>query len=327
MPPSLPCGPSVPAAGRSSSRPGRPRLRHLFTLVAALATAGTTLYVTSGAATAASPTAALSPRYVALGDSFTSGPGIASQLGPDTNPTAPAACQRSSGDYPTIVARDLGLALSDASCLGATTDDLTGSQGSGIPAQLSALGSSTSVVSLGIGGNDLGFSSIIADCAAATPWGATKVGWNCTSHYTAGGIDQLADAVHKVGARVATALAEIRSRAPSARVFLIGYPDIFPPDGAGCWPKLPFSSHDLGYLRNVEDALNQTLAGDAAGAGDQFVDMATPSATHSACTSDDTRWVEPIVPLRGGFPLHPSAVGMAGMARVLDGAITADQLR
>jgi hypothetical protein len=110
-------------------------------------------------------------------------------------------------------------------------------------------------------------------------------------------------------------------------VFVIGYPDIVPPDGPGCWPKLPFSAHDLGYLRNVEDDLNQTLASDAAGAGDQFVDMGTPSATHSACTSDDTRWVEPIAPLSGGFPLHPSAVGMAGMARVLDGAIASDQLR
>jgi hypothetical protein len=49
--------------------------------------------------------------------------------------------------------------------------------------------------------------------------------------------------------------------------------------------------------------------------------MATPSASHSACTSDDTRWVEPIVPSPGSYPLHPDATGMAGMAQVLEAAM------
>ena len=323
MPPSLPSGAAARAAIGSSGWHGRALPRGLVALCVVLITAGTVSFVTSGKAAAAVETAALSPRYVALGDSFTSGPGLPLQLGPMTDPSAPSACQRSSDNYPTLVAKDLGLALDDVSCLGATTDDLTSSQGSGIPAQLSALDPSTSLVSVGIGGNDLGFSSIVADCAAATPWGATKVGWSCRSHYTAGGVDRLAAAVQQVSTKVALSLADINARAPHASVFVIGYPDIVPPSGSGCWPKLPFSASDLDYLRGVEEDLNRSLASDAAAAGDDFVDMATPSASHGACTSADTRWVEPIVPLSGGFPLHPSAEGMAGMARVLEGAVTA----
>ena len=292
-----------------------------LTLGATLVTAVTALLATSGIATGTAGASSRSPFYVALGDSYTSGPGLPAQLGPQTNPPAPAACQRSSDNYPTIVAKSLGVAVDDVSCLGASTKDLDASQGSGIPAQLSALGPSTSLVSLGIGGNDLGFSSVVANCAAVTPWGATKVGWSCRSHYTVNGVDELVSLVHQVGDRVAALLTDVRSRAPQARVFVIGYPDIVPASGRGCWPMLPFSSPDLDYVRSIEADLNDTLSSDASAAGDGYVNMATPSADHNACTSATSRWVEPIVPSPGTFPLHPSAVGMAGMARVLEGAI------
>ena len=183
--------PSALAAFASSRLPGR-RVRHrCLTLGATLVTAVTGLLATSDIATGTAGASSRSPFYVALGDSYTSGPGLPAQLGPQTTPPAPAACQRSSDNYPTIVAKSLGVAVDDVSCLGASTKDLDAAQGSGIPAQLSALGPSTSLVSLGIGGNDLGFSSVVANCAAVTPWGATKVGWSCRSHYTVNGVDEL----------------------------------------------------------------------------------------------------------------------------------------
>ena len=313
--------PSALGAFVSSKLPGRRVRYRCLTVGATLVTAVTALLATSGIATGSAGASSRSPFYVALGDSYTSGPGLPAQLGPQTNPPAPAACQRSSDNYPTIVAKSLGIGVDDVSCLGASTKDLDESQGSGIPAQLSALGPSTSLVSLGIGGNDLGFSSVVANCAAVTPWGATKVGWSCRSHYTVNGVDELVSMVHQVGDRVAALLTDVRSLAPQARVFVVGYPDIVPANGGGCWPMLPFSSPDLDYVRGIEADLNDTLSRDASAAGDGYVNMATPSAAHNACTSATTRWVEPIVPSPGTFPLHPSAVGMAGMARVLEGAI------
>jgi lysophospholipase L1-like esterase len=281
----------------------------------------------AGSAQAAIPTSQnTSPvsSYVALGDSYTSGPSVPSQLGPGTTPSAPASCLRSSGNYPSLTARALGLELTDVSCAGATTGDLTGSQGAAVPPQLSALRPTTSVVTVGIGGNDLGFSSIVTDCAAATPWGATKVGWSCARHYDTDGTDALAAALQRVDVKVAGVLDDIRARAHRAQVFVIGYPQIVPPTGSGCWPRLPFSAADVAFLRGVESELDTALAQDAAAAGDHYVDMATPSATHNACTSHTIRWVEPLLASRHTFPVHPSAAGMAGMATVLEGAMRSD---
>jgi lysophospholipase L1-like esterase len=259
--------------------------------------------------------------YVALGDSYTSGPDIPTQLSPATVPAAPTSCQRSSENYPSLTARALGLRLTDVSCGGATTRDLTGSQAPGVPPQLDALHPSTALVTVGIGGNDLGFSTIATNCASLTPWGPTRVGLTCRSHYTAGGVDQLAVAARRVGGRVAAVLADIHRRAPHAHVLVVGYPDIVPASGSGCWPELPFSQSDVGYLRGVEADLNRALRTAAGEAGDRFVDMATPSAPHDACAPAATRWVEPVIHPAGSYPLHPGATGMAGMAGVLERAL------
>lgn len=259
--------------------------------------------------------------YVALGDSYTSGPAIPAQLGPGTTPAAPAACLRSSENYPSLTARALGLHLVDVSCSGATADDFDRSQGSGIPPQLSALRVTTALVTVGIGGNDLGFSTVAANCASYTPWGPTRVGWSCQEHYDAGGTDQLAGAALAVGAEVTRVLGQVHQRSPLAQVFVVGYPDIVPPTGSGCWPALPFRADDLDFLRGVEAELDSALAAAADRAGDHFVDMAAPSANHSACTAPEARWVEPVLHPAGSYPLHPGANGMAGMAGVLEGAM------
>ncbi len=315
-----PRGDAAPSGDRLRPHPVR-RAGLLLSLGLTLVT-GTLVWPAVPASARFARPAATPPVYVALGDSFTSGPDVPAQLDAATRPKAPASCMRSSRNYPSLVARALGLTLRDMSCSGATTKDLTSSQGPGIPAQLAALGPHTAVVSVGIGGNDLGFGTIAHNCLAASPWGATRVGWSCASHYTDGGDDQLAATLDQVGDRVSASLEEIRARAPHARVFVVGYPDILPATGSGCWPRLPFSGHDVAYLRSVEDRLNATLAGDAARSGATFVNMATPSAAHASCASAATRWVEPVIPSRGTFPLHPSAAGMAGMARVLAAAMS-----
>jgi lysophospholipase L1-like esterase len=320
MHPRRPRGHPDPGGNRSRPRQVR-RTASLLSLGLALVT-GSLVWSAVPASARFDRAAMTPPVYVALGDSFTSGPDVPTQLDAASRPDAPSSCMRSSRNYPSLVARALGLTLRDMSCSGATTRDLTSSQGPGIPAQLSALGPRTAVVSVGIGGNDLGFGTIAHNCLAASPWGATKVGWSCASHYTAGGTDQLAATVQQVGDRVSTSLEAIRARAPRARVFVVGYPDIIPATGSGCWPRLPFSGPDVAYLRSVEDQLNAALAGDAARSGATFVDMATPSAAHASCAPAATRWVEPVIPSRGTFPLHPSAVGMAGMARVLTAAMS-----
>ncbi|MDQ3896275.1 MAG: SGNH/GDSL hydrolase family protein [Actinomycetota bacterium] len=253
--------------------------------------------------------------YVALGDSYTAGPLIPIQL-PD-----PLGCGRSDHNYPHVVARSRGAVLHDVSCSGATTEDLFSPQqvfGGPNPAQLDALDGAVQVVTIQIGGNDIGFSEILQRCAAAFP-----VGTPCQDAYVHGGVDELSRRIADTGPKVAAALTEARRRAPNARAFVVGYPAILPEAYPGCWPVMPFAPADVPYLRGVEKELNAMLAARAAAAGDSYVDLYTPSTGHDACQLPLVRWVEPVIPLSLAAPVHPNLFGMQAMAGVVGAAIAA----
>jgi hypothetical protein len=113
------------------------------------------------------PARALAPSYVALGDSYASGPIIPLY-------EQPYGCLRSTNNYAHLLAPKLGLPLRDATCAGAESEDMTGTQGVSPgpnPPQYDRLDAATSVVTFQIGGNDIGFSSIAEDCFAPTPTG------------------------------------------------------------------------------------------------------------------------------------------------------------
>jgi len=296
----------------------------LAALVGALALAATLAVAPAGATRVAGPAAhqrvagsTTGGGYVALGDSYASAPVIPTQL-------SPTGCDRSSSNYPHLVAAALGLSLTDVTCGGATTADMTGAQqlagGGTNPAQLEAVNASTSLVTLTVGGDDLGFSSILENCLAYTPLGPTSVGWTCRSHYDAGGVDSLATAISVTGPKLVGVLAQIHALAPRARVLVVGYPAILPPTGAGCWPRMPFTLTDAAYLRSVEVDLNAMLASVAARNGATYVDTYDPSTTHNACAPESTRWVEPVLP-EGAAPVHPNAAGEAAMASMVEASL------
>lgn len=161
--------------------------------------------------------------YVALGDSYTSGPKIPPQT------STPDGCDRSGRNYPALVAKELGLKATDfrdVSCSGATISDLTTPQSTGNgtnPAQLSALNTDTRLVTLGIGGNDIGFSSMITKCVgtgtlfrlAERVTDITDMA-PCEEKYTSGGTDKVAQKIRTTGDRLTRALNEIQRRAPEA---------------------------------------------------------------------------------------------------------------
>lgn len=250
--------------------------------------------------------AAATGAYVALGDSYTAGPLIPSQLG------TPLGCFRSDHDYPHLVARALGDTLHDASCSGAATADLASPQQTLTgpnPAQLGALDPTVATVTLQIGGNDIGFLEILGRCASLLPLGTP-----CRNQYTHDGVDELSRRITDTAPKVAAALAEIRRRAPHARILVVGYPAILPDAQAGCWPLLPITPADVPYLRDTEKALNGMLATEAARAGSTYVDLYGPSIGHDACQPPGVRWVEPLLPLAPAAPVHPNATGMLATA-------------
>ena len=253
------------------------------------------------------------PAYVALGDSYTAGPFIPLPAG------NPPGCGRSTSNYPHVTAAALGLALTDASCSGARTDHLWGPQsaaGGVNPPQLDAVTPAAAVVSVGIGGNDIGFAGIIQTCAGVTPF-ATP----CQDRYVTAAGDEISRRIAETGPKVTAVLAEARRRAPSARVFALGYPAILPDSGTGCWPVMPVASGDVPYLRAKHKELNAAIAAAAAAAGATYVDVYTPSIGHDACQLPGVKWVEPVAPTSPAAPVHPNALGMKGMASALAPAI------
>jgi lysophospholipase L1-like esterase len=271
--------------------------------------------VTAGSASpAAAEESEQAPRsYVALGDSYAAGPLVPVQTG------EPAGCLRSTRNYPSVVAETLGVAdFRDVSCSAATTEHLTGPQNVPLgvnPPQLDALGPDTDLVTVSIGGNDVGFGDIISECARRSPLQPT--GSACADHYTSGGTDELAQRIDEAAPQVAAVLDAVADRSPDAQVLLVGYPVILPDEGPGCFPAVPFSAGDVEYLRGVEKALNTMLSDEASGAGVEFVDTYTPSIGHDVCQLPGTKWIEGLVPTAPAAPVHPNALGMAGIGAVV----------
>ena len=247
--------------------------------------------------------------YAALGDSYAAGPLI-------PNPVLPLGCLKSDHNYPHRAAPGIGLTLRDATCSGAKTGDMTNLQNvdpdGPNPPQLNSVDSATAVVSLTIGGNDIGFSEVTKSCITVNPFSHP-----CLDKYNSGGVDQLKARIEATAPKVAAVLAGIKSRAPAARIFVVNYPAIFPETGYGCWPQMPLGFSDVPYLRSTEQRLNSMLAAQAAAAGATLVNWYGASIGHDACKSGSTRWVEPLVPGNSAAPIHPNAAGMQGGANAL----------
>jgi lysophospholipase L1-like esterase len=258
----------------------------------------------------------LSGPLVALGDSYTAG-----ALLPANLHASPLGCLRSSKAYPVLVAAALGASLTDESCASAGVQDMTAAQqtdlGTNAP-QLNALSPDDSVVLLTLGGDDLGFANVLEKCMELSftdPWGSP-----CQAYYTRGGTDQLAAAVRAEAPRMAAVLADIAARAPQARIVMVGYPDLFPLSG-GCWPAVPITAGDIGYLRGIELRLNAMLAADAKAAGATFVDTYRPTIGHDFCQPESVRDVEGLLPGSWALPFHPNARGQAAIATAVLSAL------
>jgi hypothetical protein len=254
---------------------------------------------TSSPTTTAPETTAISSAqsYVALGDSYTAAAGVLNQTG------TPAGCLRSDANYPSLIAQRLKPGsgrLHDMSCSGATITDLTQAQSTDNgtnPAQISALSSSTTLALLRHGPDQQRIDNATGQNLAP-----------CRASYTSGGVDQIGEKIQTVGSELASALTTIREKAPHARVYVVGYPELLPSGGEACARLLSITPADLAFLNGEEVALNAALKQRAEAAGDLYVDTYTPSEGHDACTASSTRWLEPWLPTNPTLPLHPNAL-------------------
>jgi lysophospholipase L1-like esterase len=246
-------------------------------------------------------------RYVAMGSSSAAGPGI-----PEYYEATPAPCYRSTQNYAHQLAARLELALTDVSCSGATTAHLTGPRGN-IPPQLDALTPDTRLVTITIGGNDLGY---IGGLSAASCLGLQKetgVDGNCSppaafpAELTFDNLAQRMDDIAK----------EVRRRAPEAQLVLVDYLAVLPEAGTcAATPLDEISADGARYTARRLAEITRTVAGEN---GASIITASEFSKGHDACSAEP--WMHgyprPEAPIKGTL-YHPNLAGMTAVADALE---------
>ncbi len=226
--------------------------------------------------------AAASVRYVALGDSYSSGLGAGDYI------SSSGSCDRSTRAYPEQWAgAESPVSFVSEACAGATTADVLSSQ-------VAALSASTTLVSITIGGNDAGFSSVMETCVLRS----TSSCLNAVSAAVAFVTTQLP-------ARLDTTLRTIRADAPNAGIVLLGYPDLY--DLSKSSTCIGLSTKDRTALNAGADALDGALATAARANGATFADVRTQFAPHEIC--DSGSWLNSVDIFALSSSYHPNASG------------------
>jgi lysophospholipase L1-like esterase len=228
-------------------------------------------------------------KYVALGDSYSSGTGTRTYY--DSN------CQRSVYAYPYLLHNaHPSWTFVQASCAGAKTGDV-------INTQSSSLTGDTNWVSYTIGGNDAGFSSVITECAQPS-WSSDCDGAiNQAQAYITNTLPGRLDLVNNT----------IKSRSPSAKVIALDYPRLF--NGTDCNAFTWFSAHEMTRLNQTADMLKNVIGAAATRAGANFLsrDVIPPFIGHAVCdggSASSTEWINGLSnPV--GESYHPKTTGHA----------------
>jgi lysophospholipase L1-like esterase len=248
---------------------------------------GAALFLTPGVAHAAAP------NYVALGDSYASGVGTRSYI------ESSGSCQRSTKAYAYIDAGRIGANLTFVACSGAKVADVTSKQ-------LPSVTSSTDIVSVQVGGNDAGFSSVITECA--------KPSWlgDCS-----GAVASAQSIINNtLPGRLNTLYASIKSRASSADVVVVGYPRLF--NGTDCNAGTFFSPSEMTKLNATADLLNAKISASAGAAGFAFVNPTSAFVGHAVCGSPE--WINGLSnPISESY--HPNVSGQAAYANLVQPAL------
>src|SRR3984957_4474510 len=221
--------------------------------------------------------AASTVHFVALGDSYSSGVGAGGASG---------SCGQSPNAYPKLWAVANSVAsFTFPACSGARTSDV-------ISSQLSSLSASTTLVSITIGGNDVGFSSIMETCVLKSTSSCESAVSTAEAYVN-----------NTLPGQLNTTLADIRAHAPNAKVIVVGYPDFYDLNARLC---LGLSGADHQALDGAANDLEGVLQKAATNNGDTFADVRPAFSGHELC--DGAGWLNSVtLPIDNSY--HPTAAG------------------
>lgn len=230
--------------------------------------------------------AAVAARYVALGDSYSSGVGSGSYI------AASGGCLRSTKAYSQLWANTHGPAsYSSVACSGATTADVTNNQ-------LSALSSSTTLVSMSIGGNDVGFAAVLEACVI---YGTST----CVTRIDAAE----AQARSELPGKLDSLYSKIHGRSPAARVVVLSYPRFYDLSKSFCIGLSSTSRKKINEGADVLDGVVQSAAGRH---GFVFADVRSRFAAGHEICDGDASWLHSLDFGNLVQSYHPTASGQSG---------------
>jgi lysophospholipase L1-like esterase len=236
--------------------------------------------------------AAAAPQYVALGDSYSSG------VGTRVFYEESGECDRSPDAYGPKVAAAKGYTLSFQACSGAKTGEV-------ISNQLGTLSSSTSLVTITIGGNDAGFSNVIINCALY--------------YFTCGSAISEANEFikNKLPGLLETTYKDIRAKATTAKVIVLGYPKLFTKEGATCNVNFLTSGNEK-KMNETAEKLDAVIKARAEALKFTFINPTSAFEAHEVCSSSE--WLNgQSNPLSESY--HPNVSGQSEFTTLVEGAL------
>ncbi|MFF4488554.1 SGNH/GDSL hydrolase family protein [Streptomyces sp. NPDC001544] len=256
--------------------------RSRFTAFATSLLLATGLALTGAATAQASPLAATGG-YVALGDSYSSGVGSGSYI------SSSGSCDRSTKAYPYLWnAAHAPSSFAFNACSGAKTGDVLNNQ-------LGSLNSSTSLVTITIGGNDAGFADVMTTCVTGSD-STCLAKLDAAKAYVDSTLPGKLDSVYSA----------ISAKAPSAHVVVLGYPRFYKL-GTTC---VGLSDTKRAAINDASDYLNSAVQKRALDHGFVFGDVRTPFTGHEICSGSS--WLHSLDWLNIGESYHPTASGQSG---------------
>ena len=223
--------------------------------------------------------------YVALGDSYSSGVGSGSYT------SESGSCLRSTLAYSQLWANAHGpTSYRSVACSGAKTTDVNANQ-------LGALSSSTSLVSITIGGNDVNFAGVMEDCVlygTDTCVSEVNAAENTARTSLPGWLD--------------TTYNGIRSHAPNAKVVVLDYPRFY----HDLWYCVGLSSTSRKKINEGADVLDGVIQSAASRHGFVFADVRAAFANGHEICDGSASWLHSVDWSNVVQSYHPTAAGQSG---------------
>jgi hypothetical protein len=292
----------------------------------------TTTPSTTTTTTPPPPTGAIpaGSKYVALGDSYGSG------YGADRNPGVPinntfyddgSPCGRSNKSAQRLLATQWDLELINAACGGASTNHILVVDQIGEGTQISKVAADTDFVSIIIGGNDSALMYMLIVCVN---WG------NCVPQDWFGSsfIGQMNAKINALQPQIENVLKAVATKAPQARIRIMGYPNIIAPPGqprgsCAAWLTAAEQGMFADATKRTNDAIKKATEVVAAQRGTDEIKYVDPLAVGSpfdpamtGCSTSNSRYMNG--PLDGGDTgqWHPNMIGAEHYKTLLAGSVT-----